>query len=790
MSVSGYRIRAVYEVSGTIQGVGFRPTVFRLATETGLGGSVQNRSGSVRIVLEGVQSDIDSFVERLPSELPPNALIDEMSLCSKERLPDDAPAPSFSIAGSNEDDDSVVSIPPDIVMCDNCRAEIMDRAGHRYGYPFTTCTACGPRYTVVNGMPYDRERTTMSVFPLCPVCRSEYEDATDRRFHAETIACSACGPKLWFESLHGGEQPGNPLRNARRALQDGSIVAVRGLGGYLLACDATDPLVVRRLRERKKRPHKPFAVMAADLGAAMRICRLPSDAAELLTSPRGPIVILNILDPDEVDPALPLDLLTPDAPTLGVMLPTTPLHYLLAHPLSGDRVPRFDLLVMTSGNRTGEPICLTDDEARDRLQGIADYILTHDREINLRNDDSLCTMQFDAVQVWRRARGYAPEAIPVEQDLARCVLATGAELKNTIAIGYDRRIVLSPHVGDLETPEALDGLETVATCFPRFLNKTPEAVAVDLHPDMQSARLGQRLARDYGVPLARIQHHHAHAAACLGEHGRNAGLALTFDGTGLGTDNTIWGAELFDVTPESITRLATFRPVRLPGGDAAVLAPARQLVARWLDAELEISDTWLRALDIKAGDVAVWETQCEKGINAPLTHAAGRLFDAFAALLGLAPAAVTYEAQAPVKLESAARRGDGSVLLEIPYDMEDADGLLQIDWRPAFRYVGGKRIAGSEIPAFAMAFHKAVASAAVEMVEHALYKSKARVIALSGGVFMNRILTRLVHDDLRDLGLDVLIHRKVPPNDGGIAFGQALIAGGVVGRQETAFEEV
>ncbi len=790
MSTAGPRIRATYELTGTVQGVGFRPTVFRLANEAGLGGSVQNRAGTVRIVLEGPPGSIEPFMARLPEALPPNAVIDELSLCSKERIAPDTPLQPFTISGSDSDDAAVVSIPPDLAMCCDCREEIVDPTGHRYGYAFTTCTACGPRYTVVNGMPYDRRRTTLSVFPMCAVCRSEYEDPTDRRFHAETIACPECGPRLRFESLHTGPQDGAPLRNARRALANGGIVAVRGLGGYLLACDARSALALHRLRERKKRPHKPFAVMAADLGVILGICDMSSAATEQLTSARGPIVILDVRDPDNTEFSFPLDLITPDAPTLGVMLPTTPLHYLLAHPLEGDSVPRFDLLVMTSGNRAGEPICLNDTEARERLYGIADYLLTHDRDINLRNDDSLCILQDDTAQVWRRARGYAPETISLKEALPRCVLATGAELKNTIALGYDRRVVLSPHVGDLETPEALDGLETVVSCFPRFLNKAPDAIAVDLHPDMHSTRVGERLAREQGVPLARVQHHHAHAAACMGEHHRATALSLTFDGTGLGTDGAIWGAELFDVTPETVTRLATFRPVRLPGGDAAVVEPARQLVARWVDAELEIDDAWLGSLGIKAGDVAVWETQCEKRINAPLTHAAGRLFDAFAAALHLMSGPVTYEAQAPVRLEAAAGRCGEKVSLEIPYGTEDVDGLFRIDWRPAFRFVASERISEEDKPVYAMAFHQAVAAAAVEMVEHALYKSEARVIALSGGVFMNRILTQLVRDDLRDLGLDVLTHRVTPPNDGGVAFGQALIAGGAIGRDAAVWKEL
>jgi len=567
------------------------------------------------------------------------------------------------------------------------------------------------------------------------------------------------------------------LRHARRAIADGAVVAVRGLGGFLLACDALNRDTLAELRSRKTRPDKPFATMAPNLAAVHRLCHVPPAAEYLLTSPQAPIVILDVRTGKAPTPDLPLDLITPDTDTLGVMLPTTPLHQLLLSPLPGDPVPPFELLIMTSGNRGGEPICISNDEARQRLEGIADFVLTHNREINLRNDDSLCAIQGEDTQVWRRARGYAPAPLPVHAPLPGCVLAMGAELKNTVAVGYDRSIVLSPHVGDLETPEAVDGLNTVACSLPRFLDRTPQLIAVDLHPDMHSTRLGERLARELDVPILRVQHHHAHAAACLAEHGRDEGIALVFDGTGYGPDGTIWGAELLHVTPGTIERLGTFAPVHLPGGDAAVRHPVRQLVARWLAANADLPANRLHELGVTAESAEVWHRQCEQDLNAPLTHAAGRLFDAFSAALGIAPGTVTYEGQAAIRLEAEASRSTDPQVSELPYATAENDGLFTVDWSPAFLALLSEPPNPARAPTLAMAAHRAIATAAVDMIRYALDRTGAGTVALSGGVFMNRILTRLLREALEALGVEMLLHRTTPPNDGAIAFGQAVLAG-------------
>ena len=770
------RIRRIYDIKGVVQGIGFRPTLFRLAERTGLGGWVQNRSESVRLAIEGQPSEIDAFVRDLPANLPPNARIESLTVAGESEIAETGDPSRFVILSSPDTEQARVRIPADLAGCPDCMAEITDPADRRYGYPFTTCTHCGPRYTVVNAMPYDRERTTLSAFPMCPACRREYDDPRDRRFHAETTACAGCGPHLFLEAADGTRVQGDALAMARQELARGHVLAVRGIGGYLLAADAFNRNTLRDLRQRKHRPHKPFAVMAPNLDTLSRYCEIPREAKQLLLAPESPIVIVDVRPKGSAADRLPLDLIAPDAMTLGVMLPTSPLHKLLLTPLRGEATPAFELLIMTSGNRGGEPICIANDEARARLRTVADFLLGHDREINLRNDDSLCIIQRGGPQVWRRARGYAPNPIALRRPLRRCVLAMGAEIKNTIALGFESEVVMSPHVGDLETPEALDGLERVAACLPAFLNRSPEAVAVDLNPDMHSSITGRRIAEAQRLPVVEIQHHHAHAVACLAEHGHESGLALVYDGTGLGTDHSIWGAELLDVTPEGYRRLATFAAVPLPGGDAAVRRPARQLVARWTEAGLGVSAEWRQRLGITEPEAAAWAGQCRERWLAPMTHAAGRVFDAFAALLGIAPAHTTYEGQPAIRLEAAARKARGAAP-QIPVETAERNGMLQIDWSRAFAEAADIGRIGGQEAEWAMAFHEAVGRAALAMIEYGVARSHSRVLALSGGVFMNRILNDWLVTQAEKLGLEVLIHRLTPPNDGCISMGQAVVAG-------------
>jgi len=771
------RIKNVYELAGVVQGVGFRPSIYRLAHESGLSGWVRNRSGTVRLALEGVPDAVESFMESLPDSLPPNCRIDSIHALSSKSVAADEALHEFRILDSRDDANVEVVIPADLAICPDCRREIAEPGGRRYGYAFTTCTNCGPRYTVVTAMPYDRERTTLSRFPLCEECRREYEDPGDRRFHAESTACPACGPSLTLESISGDRVAGDPLREARRALSEGRIVGVRGIGGFLLAADAFNREALHELRERKRRPHKPFAVMAGNMDILRSICDVPDAAEQVLLSPESPILILDVKLEACGDERLPLDLVTPDSDTLGAMLPTSPLHELLFRPTADDPIPPIELLIMTSGNRRGEPICRTNDEARERIGGVADLLLCHNREINLRNDDSLCVIRRGGPQLWRRARGYAPHPVRLVQRLSRCVLAMGAELKNTVAVGYDDRVVLSPHVGDLDTPEAVQGLAQVAADLPRFLDRRPEAIAVDLHPDMQCTRLGAEMADRDGIPLIGVQHHHAHGVACLAENGRDCGLALTLDGTGLGTDGTIWGAELLDIDVSGFKRLATFAGVPLPGGDAAVVHPVRQVVGRWTSAGVDVPPAWLSKLGVTEEEVSVWSQQCRKGVNAPVTHAAGRLFDSFSALFGFAAATATYDGQSAIRLESAARRANGNQTPDLPFATRETENMFCVDWSDAFRMLAEAGPVEKDRNDWALAVHRAVANACLAMIEYAVSLSPARSVALSGGVLMNGILNDLLVPELEHRGLEVLLHRQVPPNDGGIALGQSVIAG-------------
>ncbi len=769
------------DVSGVVQGVGFRPTIKRLADEAGLGGWIQNRSGSVTMELVGPSGRVREFLHTLPRRIPPMAQLDQIIIRGESAVDTPPAATGFDIVESARSDENRVVIPADLAMCPDCRREILDPANRRFGYPFTTCTNCGPRYTVVNAMPYDRVRTTMSAFPLCDDCAREYEDPGDRRYHAESIACPVCGPKLRLVSPSGEAVAGDPLCEVRAAIARGSIVAVRGIGGFLLAADATNADALASLRERKRRPAKPFALMARNLGVIRHKVRTTAAAEDLLRGAVAPIVILPIRDEDDAA-SLPWDLIAPDTRTLGVMLPTSPLHTLLFEQLPGDETPTFDWLVMTSGNRRSEPICISNDEALERLRDIADLFLVHDREINLRSDDSLFSVGSGGAQVWRRARGLAPGAIRLRHPLARTVLAMGTELKNTIAVGFDDRVVASPHVGDLETPEAIDALTRLARELPAFLHRKPEVIAVDLHPDMHATRIGEERARELGIDVVRVQHHHAHAAAALAEHGLDSGLALVFDGTGYGTDGHIWGAELLCVEPGGFTRLATFAPAPLPGGDAAVVRPARQVVGRAVLLGMPIHESQCDRLGISRDEIDAWTTQCRTGLNTPLTHAAGRLFDSVSALLGVAPATTSYEGQAAIRLETAARRWDHhGVLPGMPFVTTEEDGMLRVDWSPAMACLLDPTHSHDDIPRCAYAFHRALAEACAKMAEFGRARTGHTCVALSGGVFMNGLLARLARTVLQRNGFMVLTHRDVPPNDGGIAFGQVVVAARNVG---------
>jgi hydrogenase maturation protein HypF len=731
---------------------------------------VKNLSGSVMLCLEGGKNAVNSCIREL-LERPPKGANFKIVETVEIKTARHREFTDFRILDSSPDERARIIIPVDIALCKRCRAEILNPADRRHRYPFTTCVECGPRYTVIDRMPYDRSRTVMSVFPLCDECRKEYENPGNRRFHAETIACPECGPQLFLAAPDGSAlECGDALKHAAAAIRNGKIIALRGVGGYQLAADAFNRETLQTLRRRKNRPEKPFALMARDLATVRQYCAIDAEEEQLLTSEAAPIVILDLQQKIE---RLPADLISPDTVNAGFMLPYSPLHALL---FAEDIPPA---LVVTSGNRGGEPICLTNEDAFERLGDIADFVLGHNRDINLRNDDSVAVVSYGQPQVWRRARGYAPEPLEIINPAGKCVVAMGAELKNTITLAYESEAVISPHIGDLENPESLQAMKFVYEKFVEFLKRTPDAVAVDLHPDMHSTAYGESVAAKLGVPLRRIQHHHAHAAACMAEHGIENALALVFDGAGYGPDGSIWGAELLLAGFTNFKRLATFAPAALPGGDVAVKKPLRQLAARLFQAGAALDSIAAFMPQIKRSELETWQAQCNNKLNAPLSHAAGRLFDALAALIGIAPETVTFEGQAAIRLEAFARRADAVAALPENSFISRKNGmLLELDWAPLFAdFARFRNLDIARKNSLALAFHHAVAAACINMISYSLDSGFcAPDVVLSGGVFQNRLLVSILAPELEKLGLTVRLHRRVPPNDGGISLGQAAIA--------------
>ncbi|WP_159084374.1 carbamoyltransferase HypF [Dongshaea marina] len=615
------------DVTGVVQGVGFRPAVYRLAVEAGLSGMVQNAGGKVRIIIEGLPASLEQFKLRLPQDILRYATQASIDTLEANWHPA-AQLRGFVIEESTSTQQMEVAIPADLVSCPECQAEFMDPDSRRYLYPFTTCTACGPRYTVVESMPYDRQTTTLRAFPLCSACEQEYTDPLDRRFHAESTACPECGPSLSLFDENWQALPGSAqqlIAHTHRALRSGKVVAVRGMGGYLLCVDARNPQAIDRLRASKCRPDKPFALMARDLDTLRRQCQVSEQELALLTSSTGPICILQT----QPNSDLPLEQISPDSSRLGVMLPTTPLHQLLLGVLS----PEFDFLVATSGNRAGEPICRDDQEAHKRLTGVADLFLTHDRDLARVCDDSLFIQVADKMRVMRRARGIAPSPVTLHRPLERRVLAMGGDLKNTLCLGYANKAILSPHIGELSYLETAKAQQQMARILPEFLQQAPEVIAIDAHPDYLSSSYGEKLARELGVELVEVQHHYAHAAACMAEHQLDEALAVVFDGLGYGADGTLWGGEFLHLDPSGYRRLGALQATSLIGGDRATREPLRQLLNRLL--ELDLCDSELTAARFSEYQAFIEPTrQLLKAGEGTESSSCGRLFDAVAALLG------------------------------------------------------------------------------------------------------------------------------------------------------------
>jgi hydrogenase maturation protein HypF len=767
-------------VEGVVQGVGFRPFVWRLATELGLAGRVRNAAGRVEIEAAGSAAALDAFARRLRADAPPRARVERVTVAPLAGVATDLPTP-FAIDESVSAAAADRLFPPDIATCDDCLVELADPAARRYRYPFTNCTNCGPRATIIEELPYDRAQTTMRPFPLCPACEAEYRDPSDRRFHAEPVACPACGPRLSWRPT-GAPAPTahaeDALAAAVRALLDGGVVAVKGLGGYHLACDATDDVAVRRLRDRKRRWAKPFAVMVRDLAAARALCRVGALERRLLEGPARPIVLLEARRDGE--PALAPSVASGNR-RLGVFLPYTPLHHLLLEAVGRP-------LVLTSGNLTDEPLATDDEDALARLAGLADGFLTHDREIRARYDDSVTRVVARRESVVRRARGYAPEplALPVPTPLP--LVAVGAELKHTFTLARGGRAHVAPHNGDLEdlaTHRAFtDGLAHLS----RLLALEPEAAVHDLHPEYLSTKYA--LAQFPASRRVAVQHHHAHVASCAAEHGISGPfLGVAYDGLGMGDDGTFWGGEILLADLRGYRRLARFGRAPMPGGALAVRKPYRMAMGYLLGAEgfrggspgmgggtvgwagiEELAAPLLVRLDPR--EVSVVRTQVARGLNAPLASSAGRLFDAAAALIGIRDVA-EFEAQAAIDLELAA--GDTRTDA-LAWHLDRVEGLLVYDPRPTLAAILEGVARGRSATALAAGFQGAITDVTATILHDARARTGVRTVCLSGGVFQNR---RLASDLLRRLagdGFEVFINRQVPVNDGGVSYGQAAVA--------------
>ncbi len=736
-------------VRGQVQGVGFRPFVWRLAAGHGVRGEVLNDGEGVLIHAEG--ADLDRFAAALLSEAPPLARIDGL-----ERAPA-APRPGlsgFSIAATAAGA-ARTRVTPDAAPCAACLQEIADPADRRHRYPFANCTHSGPRFSIVRAVPYDRAATTMAAFPMCPACRAEYEDPADRRFHAQPVACPACGPAAWLEA-DGRRLPGDPMAEAARLLKAGKILALKGLGGFHLACDAANEAAVATLRRRKRRPSRPFALLAASLEAVARHAALPPAAAGWLASPAAPVVLM----PAAGAPLAPS--VAPGAWQLGFMLPPTPLHHLLIEAFDGP-------LVMTSGNVSGEPMAIGEDEARAKLGPFVDAFLMHDREIARRLDDSVATVVAGRPAIVRRARGYAPATLAMPPGLgdAPPVLALGAHLKAAICLTRGREALLSHHLGDLDDPLTAKAFDAAEGDYAALFDHVPEAVACDLHPDYRSTARAEALAAR-GLPLLAVQHHHAHVAAAMAENGwpADAGpvIGVALDGLGLGEDGTVWGGEILLADYRAFRRLAHLKPVPLPGGEAAQAEPWRNLLAQLDAAGLPAAADAL----LSGRPLALLRAAVARGINAPLTSSAGRLFDAVAAAVDIAPERQTFEGEAAMALESLARRA-----LDAPPYPFGVTGPV-IDPAPMWRTLLDDRAEGVSPEAMAARFHAGLAATVADVARTLRRREGAGAIALSGGVFQNVTLAEAILAHLS--GERVLLHRETPPNDGAVALGQAAVA--------------
>ncbi len=745
-------------VEGIVQGVGFRPFVYGLATRLGLAGVVGNDERGVFIEVEGGSAPVEEFLAALAGDPPPLAVIERIST----RPAAVTGRGTFVIAPSTACGDRRALVSPDVATCDACLRELTDPADRRHGYAFTNCTGCGPRFTIVRDVPYDRANTTMTGFRMCADCAGEYHDPADRRFHAQPVCCPACGPRLRFVgSGSAGDPAGDPLARAVRLLRAGGVLAVKGLGGYHLAALATDEPAVAALRSRKHREDKPFAVMAGDLDEARRLCVVDPAEERLLTGPARPVVLLRRL-PDASAALSVAPSVAPGNRWLGVLLPYTPLHHLLLRALGGPTV-------LTSGNVSDEPIAYRDEDAVERLGGIADAFLTHDRPIHIRTDDSVVRVFRGRDLPIRRSRGYVPHPLALARAAPRPVLACGAELKHTFCLVKDDRAFVSHHIGDLENYETLRSFTEGVEHFRRLFDITPEVVAHDLHPEY----LSTKWALDQDADLVGVQHHHAHIASCLADNGAAGPVAgVAFDGLGYGTDGTLWGGEFLVADLAGFERVGHLAPVPMPGGATAIRQPWR-MAAAYLD--LAYDGDVPEDLDVvrrNAGRWAAVVALARRGGNAPPTSSMGRLFDAVAAVAGVRDA-ISYEGQAAVEFEQLA---DPAVDEAYPCDLAGTGTRFTVPGVALVRAVAEDLRARVPRDVVAARFHNAVARVVADGCALIRQARGLSTVALSGGVFQNLLLLGRAVTLLEERGFTVLTHHRVPPNDGGVSLGQAAVA--------------
>ena len=738
--------RVWIHVRGIVQGVGFRPFIHKLVQSRGLCGYIKNTSSGVELELEGERAELELFVRQLPERAPVLAVIDGVEAVYSDELKH---FEGFEIRSSKTEARRRTLLSPDICICDDCLRELLDPKDRRYRYPFINCTNCGPRFTIIKDVPYDRAKTSMSVFPMCPDCDSEYHNIENRRYHAQPDCCLVCGPEVFYLDADGKRVQGDAIELARRAIKAGKIVAVKGLGGIHLACRCDEPGIVQELRRRKHRDEKPFALMARNADCARSICALSAAEEKILTGFRRPIVLLKKKRPGLWHVS--------ENGYVGVMLPYTPLHVLLF----GEDI---DLLVMTSANRSDTPMMIENGEALEKLRGIADGFLLHNRDIQTRCDDSLCWVLDGREYFGRRSRGYVPFPVKLEQELPP-LLACGAEQKASFCLSREREVFPSQHIGDLKNLETLDNYTGQIAHFERLFDIVPQALACDCHPDYLSTEYAQARAEREGLPLIRVQHHHAHMAACMADNGVSERcIGLVWDGTGLGTDGTVWGGECLIGDFSGFERFGSLRPIPLIGGDRAVEETDRVAFALLREAGLDTGEI---------PEAPAYEQMLRAGLNCPLSSGMGRLFDGVAALLGI-KTRCSYEGQGAVLLEAAITADEGR------YPVTLAGAPLRFDWREMIAALLRDRDAGVETGRIAARFHNTLIEMAVGQCLAARAASGVSTVALSGGSFQNMFLMSRLPGRLEAEGFRVLRHRRVSPNDEGLSLGQLMIAAAAI----------